>query len=176
MTEDELIDSVFEKEGVTYGDPTTHPPIDQPTGAGGITLPTMTDFLGHKVTVEDLKALTKETARPVVKWKLRTLAVESGISKIDFEPLRLQMMDFAYNSGAPLAIRWLQRVVRVAVDGKMGHGTLFALSKQDGFLVNQALIAARLQMIDMWTDAEAKRKVWEEGLESRALSFSLLEV
>lgn len=176
MTEDELIDDVFSKEGVTYGDPTTHPPIDQPTGAGGITLGVYQEYLGYAPTIDDLKALTAETARPVVRWKLRHLSVQSGIAKITYEPLRLQMIDFAYNSGPSLAIRWLQRVLRTSVDGKMGPGTLWAISQQDPFLVNQALIAARLQMIDLWTDAESKRKMWEEGLESRALKFSLLEI
>jgi hypothetical protein len=43
-------------------------------------------------------------------------------------------------------------------------------------LLNQALIAARLEMVDRWTDSNAQAKMWEEGVESRGLSFSLLEV
>lgn len=175
MTEDQLVESVFASEGVRYGDQHTVPPIDQPTGAGGITLPTMTAYLGRQATAADLKALTKATATPVVRWKLRELAARYRLSAIAFEPLRLQMIDFAYNSGPGLAIRWLQRTLRVApVDGAFGPASQAALAAQDPWLVNQALIAARLQMVDEWTDASKQAKAWEEGVESRGLLFSLL--
>lgn len=179
MTDAQLVEAVFDREGRTYGDQTTHPPIDQPTAPGGIILSTLSDYIGHKATLAELKALTVETARPIVRWKLRQLAKQQQFDLIGFGPLRLQMIDFAYNSGPSLAIRWLQRVLRVPRTGRMDEATFAALSPvgyETGFLVNQALIAARLQMIDLWTDAVAQRKAWEEGLESRGLLFSLLEI
>jgi lysozyme family protein len=176
MTEDELIDDVFTKEGRTYGDQHTRPPIDQPTAPGGIILATLSEYLGRPATLAELRALTPDTARPIVQWKLRTLAAVQGFDRITFEPLQLQMIDFGYNSPPALAIRWLQRVLRVPRTGRMDETTIAALAISDGFLVNQALIAARLQMIDLWTDAAAQRKAWEEGLESRGLSFSLLVI
>lgn len=176
MTETELVADIFVKEGTRYGDRTTTPPIDQPTGAGGITLRTMTAYLGRQATVEDLKALTRETATPVVQWVLRRLAIDYSLTAIDFEPLRLQMIDFAYNSPPDLAIRWLQRVLRVARSGRIDSGTRWALSKYDPWLVNEALVSARLRMIDMSTDGGSIDKRFEEGLENRAHKFSLLEV
>jgi lysozyme family protein len=176
VTEADLIEDIFRKEGVRYGDTTTTPPIDQPTGPGGITLPTMTAYLGRPATVADLKALTKETATPVVRFALRMVAIDQGFTTIQYEPLRLQLIDFAYNSGPALAIRWLQRVLRVARSGKFDAGTNWAVQRQDAFLVHQALIAARLQMIDMSTDTGTIDKKFEEGLENRALTFSQLEV
>lgn len=176
MTEDLLVESVFDKEGRTYGDQTTRPPIDQPTAPGGIILGTLSEYLNRPATLAELKALTVETARPIVRWKLRQLATQQGFAAIDFEPLRLQMIDFAYNSGPALAIRWLQRVLRVPKTGRMDLPTFTALELADAWLVNQALIGARLQMIDLWTDAVAQRRAWEEGLESRGLQFSLLEI
>jgi lysozyme family protein len=176
MTEDQLIDDVFVKEGLTYGDQTTSPPIDQPTAPGGIVLGTLSAYLGRTATLAELQALTVETARPIVRWKLRSLAVGQGFDRIAFEPLRLQVIDFSYNSGPGLAIRWLQRVLRVPRTSRMDSATFFALAHYDEFLVNQAYVAARLQMIDLWTDAEAQRKAWEEGLESRGLKYSQLEI
>lgn len=173
MTEDDLIDDVFKKEGLKYEEP---PRIDQPTAAGGIILATLSEYLGRPATLAELRALTPITARPVVRWKLRQLALQHGFAGIGFEPLRLQLIDFSYNSGPGTAIRWLQRVLRVPRDGVIGPQTNAALEQADLWLVHQALIAARLQMIDMWTDAAAKRKAWEEGLENRALTFSLLAV
>ena len=178
MTEDQLIDDVFHKEGRKYGDKNTVPPIDQPTAAGGIVLDTLQDYVQAtgaplEVSVATLKNLTSETARPIVQWKLQQVAKRYQIDKIEYEPLRLQMIDFAYNSGS-FAVRWLQRVVRVTPDGVMGQKTLTIVNGSDGWLVHHALIGARLQMMDMWTDADQRRKVWEEGLENRALTFSML--
>jgi lysozyme family protein len=176
MTEDQLIEDTFIREGVEYTDQSTVPPIDQPTGAGGITLATLSEFLGYQATVDELKALTRITAAPVVRWKLRQLAKDYEIDEIAFMPLRIQMIDFAYNSGPALAFRWLQRVLRIPRTGRMDSATKMAVNLRDGFLVNEALVAARLRMIDMSTDGTSIDKRFEEGLENRAHKFSLLEV
>lgn len=176
MTEADLVESIFVKEGVVYGDETTHPPIDQPTGPGGITLPTLSEFFGRPATVSELKSLTKTSATPIVRWKLAQIARRTGLYAIAFEPLRLQMVDFSYNSGPGLAIRWLQRVLRVPRTSRMDAVTVEAVSLADGFLVNQALVAARVEMIALAVDSGKISKIFEQGLENRALTFSLLTV
>lgn len=176
MNEEEFLDNAFLNEGDKYGDQTTRPPIDQPTGRGGITLPVLTEYQKRPATIVELRSLTHLQAREIVRWKFRQLGLQYKISLIRFEPLRLQMLDFAYNSGPFTAVRWLQRVLRVEADGVLGPLTLKSLENSDQWLVNQALIGARLQMIDIWTDHNARAKAWEEGLESRGLRFSLLEV
>lgn len=181
MTEDQMIDAVFVREGSTYEEP---PRIDQPTGPGGITLPVLTAYRGLLSHVQDLRALTVIEAREVVRWDLRRLASQAGINRLEFEPLRLQMIDFAYNSGEGIAIRWLQRVLGVPRTSLMDAETVAAANqpiRRWPVLVHQALIAARLEMIDLSTDAFAAGrkgidKKFEEGLENRALTFSLLEV
>ena len=184
MTEEELIDGIGDREGRVYAEP---PQTDQPTGPYGITLDTLRAFLrpAHDrsnwndatVSVRDLQDLAPDRAREVVRWCLQRLLTASHLEAIAFEPLRLQMLDFAYNSGDRLAIRWLQRVLRVERTGTMNDATVNLLRLSDAWLVNQALVAARLQMLDSATDpggsVDAK---YEEGLESRALKFSLLEV
>lgn len=177
MNVKQLIDDVFKKEGDKYGDQNTVPPIDQPTGRGGIILPTLSAYFGRPATIDELKTLTHEKAREVVWWKLQSISERAGLDVISFEPLRLQMIDFAYNSGEGLAVRWLQRVLRSPRTSKMDEVTVAALTNADQWLVNQALIAARLQMIDMATDPGGSvDKKYEEGLENRALTFSLLTV
>ena len=173
MTEDELIEDVYDKEGRVYGDAHTHPPIDQPTAPGGIILDTLSAYLGRPATLRELQGLTLDTSRPVVRWKLREVQRTLGIEALPYEPLKLAIVDFYYNSGT-YAIKWLQRVLRVEPDGVVGPQTLDALWAQDAWLVHHAYLLARLQMVDMWTDAEAKRKQWEEGLENRVLKFSQL--
>jgi lysozyme family protein len=176
MTLDRVIDDVFAREGDRYADEHTTPPIDQPTGRGGITLETLSAYRGWRCTVDDLKALTHTEARAVVRWLLERLLHEARLSEIPFEPLRLQMLDFAYNSGPALAYRWLQRVLRVPRTGRLDDASLGALYATSLWLVHQALIAARLQMIDVSTDGTSIDKKYEEGLENRALTFSLLEI
>jgi lysozyme family protein len=176
-----LISDTFDKEGRKYGDENTKPPIDQPTAAGGITLGTLSDYVAAtnaplEVSVLTLRRLNEETATPIVRWKLEQIAKQQKFDQIAFEPLNLHLIDFSYNSGPSLAIRWLQRVLRVGRTGRMDSETFGALAMQNNWLVHQALLCARLQMIDMWTDADAKRKMYEEGLENRVLSFSLLAI
>jgi lysozyme family protein len=186
ITEERLIDDTFVREGDAYGDEHTVPPIDQPTGRGGIVLETLKAFIvatGSPLapTLETLKALTHAQAREIVRWKLRQLARQHGIDQIPFEPLRLQVLDWAYNSGAPLAIRWLQRVLGVPRTGRMDPVTVAAVKFPDIARVptwmSESLVAARLRMIDMATDPSGRvDHKFEEGLENRALSFSMLDV
>lgn len=186
ITEERLIDDTFVREGDTYGDEHSHPPIDQPTGRGGITLWTLKAFVVATrsplaPTVETLQALTHAQAREIVRWQLRQLAQAHGIDQIPFEPLRLQVLDWAYNSGPALAIRWLQRVLGVPRTGRMDPVTVAAVKVPDiarvPVWISESVMAARLRMIDMATDPGGRvDHKFEEGLENRALSFSLLEV
>jgi hypothetical protein len=75
-----------------------------------------------------------------------------------------------------LAIRWLQRVLRVDRTGRIDAPDVGRIEASRPVLVDHALIAPRLQMIDMATDSRRVNKRFEEGLENRALTFSLLEV
>jgi lysozyme family protein len=173
LTEEQLVDDVFRREGDTYEEP---PRIDQPTGRGGIILGTLSEFIGRQATLQELKDLTHDKAREIVRWKVRRIAAVFKIDAIAFEPLRVQMLDFSYNSGPGLAWRWLQRVLRVPRTGKYDTATAAALDRADAWLVHQALIAARLQMIDSAVDSGAIKKQFEDGLERRSERFSLLEV
>lgn len=174
-----LIDDIFIREGDRYAEP---PKIDQPTGRGGITLQAYQRFCdamqpGRRVTKLDLAGLSHEDARAIVQWFLFELNREMGLDAVKFEHLRLHLLDWGYNSGGPLALRWLQRVLQVPRTGAMDVATVLKLGQSDLWLVHHALAFARLLMIDMATDpggsVDAK---FEEGLENRALSFSLLQI
>lgn len=173
MTEDQLIEDVFDREGRVYQEP---PKIDQPTSPGGITLKTLSEYCEHACTVDDLRKLDLVQAHEIVRWKLRQLAQRNGIDRIVDPEVRLQLLDFAYNSGPALAVRWLQRVVRVPRTGKMDAATTQQANAADPWLLHHALIMARLLMIDLSTDSGAISKTFEEGLENRALKFSRLAI
>ena len=142
---------------------------------------TLSEYLGRPATLAELKALTVETSRPIIRWKYRQLAQRYHLDQIVFELLRLQMLDWSYNSGPGTAIKWLQSVLQlehseVEIDGGFGPISQAALNASSAKLVNQALVGARLQFIDRWTDKAKQRKAWGGGLESRGLLFSLLSV
>lgn len=176
MTLNELVTGTFDREGRTYGDQTTHPPIDQPTGPGGIILPTLSAWRGHPCTVADLKALTLDEAALIIRARLQEDLTTFGFDQIADEAVQVQLLDFAYNSPEGLAVRWFQRTLQVPRTSRVDAATVAAANAAPGFLLNQALIAARLQMVELSTDGGSIDKHFEDGLEHRALKFSLLEV
>ncbi len=113
---------------------------------------------------------------------------------VGFDPLREQLVDFSVTSGHRRATYWLQRAMGLQADGIAGPDTKAAVnactyipyervnaaehviicSQAVAELLNNALVAARLAFIDQMTDAEKSQKKFEEGWESRALSFLIL--
>lgn len=173
MTEAELIDDIFNREGRTYAE---QPKTDQPTGSGGIIAATLADYLGvdvKTITREQLKALTVKTSTPIIQWKLNKLAVDAQFDLIQFTPLRLQMIDFAYNSGTERAVRWLQRVVGIPesqVTGKFNPQTWIAMSKMSPVIMNNALAASRARAALQGGVKDVKLR---NGVALRAISFVL---
>jgi lysozyme family protein len=171
MTEDQFIDGVFDREGRTFEEP---PRIDQPTAPGGVTRAVLSAFRGRPCTVEDLRALTVLEAREVIRWTVRRDLARCGFDRIAFEPLRLQVLDFAWNSGEGLATRWLQRALGMAeplVTGVMDARTVGSLAAVPGPLViavHNALAAERAHMVRASTRIDQKFKC---GVMGRAIDF-----
>lgn len=187
MTDGEIIEELLAREG-GWRDAKARPDgtVDPPTNRG-ITYPTYVEYcrkhgLGTPSLAEH-RQMDPMQARAVYTGMF---IVDPGFNRenIPFEPLRVQLIDFGVNSGPERAIRWLQRVLGVQVDGVFGVNTRHALNMwgavtSDGVmeqhyrLVNDALVAARSYMIDRAEDQGTIRAQDEEGVESRALSFFL---
>ena len=90
------------------------------------------------------------------------------------DPLRVQLIDIAVNSGERTAVRLLQRAIGVIDDGIVGPVTR-AATKAAGSprMVNNALVAFRLRFVDDLSDGNPTQKRFEEGWENRALLFLL---
>ena len=191
MTVKDIITGLLEREG-GWRDAAQRPDKTwDPSTNWGITLPTLQDYcekyLGtprEETTIAELRALPQEQARVIYGIMY---VQEPGFTEdnVPFEPLRIQLIDFGVNSGPERAVRWLQRVLRIEVTGKMDGLTRAVLVSYDGatmvdgnndsllYLVNDALVAARSYMVDRAVDTGQMRKQDEEGVESRALSFFL---
>ena len=167
-TVDAILTDVLAKEGGYSNHPAD---TGGPTNYG-ITAGVLGEWrrLGRPASREEVKKLTVGEARDIYR---KRYVLNPGFTRIPNDALRAQMVDFGVNSGPARAIRWLQRAIGVPVTGVLDAQTLEAVSLIPPRVVNNALVAARLKMIDDWTDGDQGQKVFEEGIESRALSFFL---
>lgn len=170
MTVDELIDGVLAREG-GYQERASDPGNANGGSTNfGITAKSWGIYrgFGRQATRAEVKAITRLQA---AEFYRRQYIDNSPFSVVAYDPLRAQLVDFSINSGQERAIRWLQRVLQVPTTGRVDDRTKTAVNLYPGFLVNNALVAARAFMVDKWADADKARKPEEEGVESRALSF-----
>ena len=106
-----------------------HP--DDPGGATnlGITIGTLSNYLGREATVDEVKDLTKDEAKKIYK-KLYWEAAHCDLMSL---PVAICVFDAAVNSGPSRAIKWLQEALDLTPDGIVGKKTkakLKALEKK----------------------------------------------
>ncbi len=114
--------------------------VDHPLDTGGATNLGCTQnvwemYVGHEVTKDDIKALTKKDVKPL--YKARYWDAIHG----DELPAGLDyaMFDAAINSGCTRASKWIQEIVGVSADGAIGNNTILAISnfKNVATLINE---------------------------------------
>lgn len=120
---DKALDHVLKSEGGF---------VNHPADPGGMTNLGVTksvweEWVGHEVNEKAMRALTPADVKPLYKrkyWdKVSGDDLPSGIDYCCF--------DAAVNSGPGRAIKWLQGVVGVDVDGALGPKTLAAVQAFD---------------------------------------------
>ena len=93
----------------------------------GCTQKVWESFVGHPVTVDDMKALTKEDVKPLYKrnyWDaIHGDALPSGLDYCLF--------DCAINSGVGRAAKFIQEIVGVFADGAIGNNTVTAINQMN---------------------------------------------
>lgn len=109
----------------------------------GITLATFKRYVKRNATVTDLKNLTIDQAGIVYRkqyWdRVKGDDLPSGVDYAVF--------DFAVNSGPARAAKYLQAVVGVTQDGKIGPKTLAAVKRADPQTVIERLCDDRLAFL-----------------------------
>jgi lysozyme family protein len=102
--------------------------VDHPRDPGGatnmgITIGTLRRWRGEAVTKQDVQNLTKGEAEQIYKayyWDVvRCDELPSGVNYV--------MMDAAVNSGPSASVKWIQKSLRVSVDGILGPVTMQAI-------------------------------------------------
>jgi lysozyme family protein len=106
----------------------------------GITQSTLARARGQQTTEADVRLLSQAEARTIYRrfyWNtVRASEMPVGVA--------LAVFDFAVNSGVPRAVRQLQSILGIGVDGIVGAETLRALSLADAPDLIRRLTRARL--------------------------------
>lgn len=91
----------------------------------------------------DMRQLTRETAKGIAEHEYWMPACCDHLPPL----LRFQMLDAAYNSGAPQAALWLQRAVGAKDDGVIGPATLAAAAAAPALITGILFDAQRLDFL-----------------------------
>lgn len=122
--------------------------VDHPKDPGGatnlgVTIGTLSSWLGRPATKAEVRALTVKDVAPIYKknyWdRIRGDDLPSGVDTATG--------DFAVNSGVSRAAIYLQETVGVAADGRIGPLTLAAVAKADPVKVVNVLCDKRMAFL-----------------------------
>jgi lysozyme family protein len=132
-------DKAFDQVIIYEGGYVNHPKDPGGPTNLGITQSTLSSYLGRRASVQEVRALTKAAVKPIYKkrfWDvLRCDDLPGGVD--------LAVYDFGVNSGTSRAARYLQSVVGVSQDGKIGPATISACNRYSAEEVVKRLVAKR---------------------------------
>ena len=134
---------------------------------GGITLKTLSGFIGRTATVEELQALDETTARLVYQT---LFIIRPGFVHIKDLNLQDYVVDIGVTSGPVRAIRYLQTLLNLKTDGVFGSLTITAVNGSDGGKLLLRLIAHRCLMMCGDVEANPNQLAEIEGWIRRAVS------
>lgn len=137
----------------------------------GITIATFRKWMGKDSTVEQLKRITDDQVSHIYRkayWNaVKGDELPSGIDYAVF--------DFGVNSGPTRAIKYLQTVLGVATDGKIGPATLNAARSHDPVRVIHELCDRRMAFLKALSTFATFGKGWTarvSGVRSKAISMA----
>jgi len=122
----------------------------------GCTQKVWESFVGHPVTVDDMKALTKEDVKPLYKrnyWDaIHGDALPSGLDYCIF--------DCAINSGVGRAAKFIQEIVGVFADGAIGNNTVTAINQMNAVTMINEFSDKRQQFLELLKTFPVFGKGW----------------
>ena len=122
----------------------------------GTTKRTWEEWVGHEVTVDDIRALTVADVTPLYKKKYWDAVRGDDLPRgVDFA-----VFDLAINSGVGRASKLLQRAVGVAADGAIGPATLAAVADANPRELATKICELRLAFLQALPTWETFGKGW----------------
>lgn len=143
--------------------------VDHPLDKGGatnkgITIATFRTFFGAGATVEQLKNITDK------QW---TAIFEAGYWRpfkadlIKSQAIANICVDWAWASGAVTAIKQVQRILGVTVDGMVGNITLTAINSAEPRKLFERIKAERIAFVENIVKRNPSQKVFLKGWKNR---------
>lgn len=136
----------------------------------GVTKATYESYVGHAVTVDDIKALTPDTVAPLYKKMYWDKVSGDNIAL----GLDYALFDFAVNSGPRQATKFIQNIASVPADGLMGDRTVQQLANLDPSDCITRLCNERLQFLQQLNTWDTFGKGWQkrvDAVQKRALDM-----
>jgi lysozyme family protein len=164
LTEAEIIDDVLKREGGYVNDP-----ADRGGATNwGVTAKTLGEWrkLGRSATKEEVKKLTEAEARDIYQRRY-----VDPFAAVPFAELRAHLVDVGVNSGVLTAVKMLQQVLGVPVDGVLGERTKHAVAIVPWRLVNNGLVAIRVKHYATIAEEDATQRKFIRGWVNRAVTF-----
>jgi lysozyme family protein len=122
----------------------------------GITLDTLSSWRGQVATKSDVRALTVPVVSPIYRRRYWDAVEADGLpSGLDYA-----VFDFAVNSGVSRAAKYLQAIVGVPQDGKIGPVTLAAVKERDAADLIEKFCANRLAFLRGLSTFDTFGKGW----------------
>ncbi|KFG68717.1 glycoside hydrolase family 108 protein [Microvirga sp. BSC39] len=149
--------------------------VDHPRDPGGatnlgVTIGTLSAYLGRQATKTEVKSLTVPAVTPIYRrnyWdKVRADDLPCGVDYCVF--------DAAVNSGPARAAKWLQRAVCVDADGVVGSQTLKAIKALQASVIINRICDDRLDFLRGLPTWGTFGKGWSkrvEGVRKEALAM-----
>lgn len=153
---EKLIPFILQWEGGYVNDP-----IDKGGATNkGITIGTYRHFYGKDKTIDDLKTMTHAQWEKIFMagyWQpFKATNIKSqGIANI--------VVDWAWASGATTAIRNVQKVLGVTIDGIVGDETLTAINRADSKELFERLKTARIDFVEAIVKRTPSQKRFIKG-------------
>ena len=163
-----MIDQILNDIIAAEGGWTDHPADRGGPTNWGITLPTLTDYLGRPATVDDIRTLTVQDAKDIY----RSLYIERpGFGAITDGKLLSLVVDMAVNHGVTRVIKLLQRALRLDDDGIFGPKTKAALTTLSIRTTYLNLVAERIRFYGRLISKDHSQAVFASGWLNRAAKF-----
>jgi len=138
-----------------------HPRVPGGATQLGVTQRAWEEWVGHSVTIDDMKALRPETVKPFYKakyWdKISGDRLPSGVDYAAF--------DLAVNSGVSRAARYMQRIAGVPQDGIIGPKSLDAINACPSDQMVNALCSDRIDFLKRLPTWKTFGNGWQSRVE-----------
>ena len=160
-----VIDDIIRREGDKY----TDIPDDRggPTKYG-VTITSLSEYRGHPVTADDIKALTEGEARALFQALYIT---KPNFAPIKDDALRDLVIDCGIQYGRGRTSKWVQQIIGADPDGRFGPMSLRAIEARPPAQVYRDLLKRRFKWIGEIISADLSQGKFAEGWNVRAAEF-----